>query len=52
MIGVYDSGFGGLTVLRQLRAVLPERDFVYLGDSGRAPYGGRDVHTWQSRLSP
>ncbi len=45
MIGVYDSGFGGLTVLRQLRAVLPERDFVYLGDSGRAPYGGRDVHT-------
>ncbi len=45
MIGVYDSGFGGLTVLRQLRAVLPERDFVYLGDSGRAPYGGRDTST-------
>jgi glutamate racemase len=45
MIGVYDSGFGGLTVLRQLRAVLPERHFVYLGDSGRAPYGGRDSHT-------
>ena len=45
MIGVYDSGFGGLTVLRQLRAALPERDFVYLGDSGRAPYGGRDTHT-------
>jgi len=45
MIGVYDSGFGGLTVLRQLRAVLPERDFVYLGDSGRAPYGGRDTNT-------
>jgi glutamate racemase len=34
-----------LTVLRQLRARLPERDFVYLGDSGRAPYGGRDVET-------
>lgn len=45
MIGVYDSGFGGLTVLRQLRVALPERDFFYLGDSGRAPYGGRDIHT-------
>src|SRR5262245_64119896 len=44
-IGVYDSGFGGLGVLRELRKVLPDRDFVYLGDSGRAPYGGRDVHT-------
>lgn len=45
MIGVFDSGFGGLTVLRHLRAVLPRRDFLYLGDSGRAPYGGRDVDT-------
>ena len=45
MIGVYDSGFGGLTVLRALMAVLPTHDFVYLGDSGRAPYGGRDVDT-------
>jgi glutamate racemase len=45
MIGVYDSGFGGLTVLRRLRHTLPERDFLYLGDSGRGPYGGRDVHT-------
>ncbi len=45
MIGVYDSGFGGLTVLRELRAVLPGHDFVFLGDSGRAPYGGRDVDT-------
>ncbi|MSQ01131.1 MAG: glutamate racemase [Myxococcales bacterium] len=44
-IGVYDSGFGGLSVLRALRTHLPEADFVYLGDSGRAPYGGRDVHT-------
>jgi glutamate racemase len=42
---VYDSGFGGLTVLRQLRRRLPELDYVYLGDSGRAPYGGRDVDT-------
>jgi glutamate racemase len=45
MIGVYDSGFGGLTVLRHLVDALPARDFLYLGDSGRAPYGGRDVDT-------
>ncbi len=45
MIGVYDSGYGGLTVLRALRAALPHHDFVYLGDSGRAPYGGRDTDT-------
>ena len=44
-VGVYDSGFGGLTLLRQLRRVLPDLDYVYLGDSGRAPYGGRDVDT-------
>ena len=45
MIGVYDSGYGGLTVLRHIRAQLPTRSTCYLGDSGRAPYGGRDVHT-------
>ena len=45
MIGVYDSGYGGLTVLRALRAALPNEHFVYLGDSGRAPYGGRDADT-------
>ena len=44
-VGVYDSGYGGLTILRQLRRVLPELDYLYLGDSGRAPYGGRDVDT-------
>ncbi len=44
-VGVYDSGFGGLTVLRELRRELPQLDYVYLGDSGRAPYGGRDVDT-------
>ena len=44
-VGVYDSGFGGLTVLRQLRRRLPQLDYIYLGDSGRAPYGGRDVDT-------
>jgi glutamate racemase len=45
LIGVYDSGYGGLSVLRQLRAVLPRHDFIYLGDSGRAPYGGRNSDT-------
>jgi glutamate racemase len=45
VIGVYDSGYGGLSVLRELRAALPRHDFVYLGDSGRAPYGGRDTDT-------
>lgn len=45
MIGVYDSGFGGLSVLRALHARLPDRDFLYLGDSGRAPYGGLDCDT-------
>lgn len=43
MIGVYDSGFGGLTVLRALQDRLPERDFSYLGDSARGPYGNRDA---------
>jgi glutamate racemase len=40
MIGVFDSGFGGLTVLSALLAELPEYDYVYLGDNARAPYGG------------
>jgi len=44
-IGVFDSGYGGLSVLRQLRGALPEYDYTYLGDSGRAPYGGRDLET-------
>lgn len=41
MIGVFDSGHGGLTVLRALVTALPERSFVYLGDHAHAPYGGR-----------
>ena len=40
-IGVFDSGYGGLTILQQLRKRLPERDFIYLGDNARAPYGSR-----------
>jgi len=40
-IGVFDSGFGGLTILHGIRQVLPEYDFLYLGDNARAPYGSR-----------
>lgn len=40
-IGVFDSGFGGLTILRGLVKALPEYDYLYLGDSARAPYGSR-----------
>ena len=40
-IGVFDSGYGGLTVLRRLRAALPSYDYLYLGDNARAPYGTR-----------
>lgn len=41
MIGVFDSGFGGLTVHRALIKALPQQDFVYLGDNKNAPYGTR-----------
>ncbi len=41
-IGVFDSGVGGLSVLRALRAELPSEQFVYVADSGHAPYGERD----------
>jgi len=41
MIGVFDSGFGGLTVHRALIDAMPERDFVYFGDNRNAPYGAR-----------
>jgi glutamate racemase len=42
-IGIFDSGVGGLTVLHELLIQLPQEDFVYLGDTGRFPYGGRSV---------
>ena len=38
-IGVFDSGYGGLTILRQIRQFLPHYDYLYLGDNARAPYG-------------
>lgn len=40
-IGVFDSGYGGLTILDKIREVLPEYDYIYLGDNARAPYGAR-----------
>jgi glutamate racemase len=61
-IAVFDSGFGGLTVLSELRRVLPSANFYYLGDSARAPYGtkgpetiaryGRDCVTFLMRYQP
>jgi glutamate racemase len=44
-IGVFDSGVGGLTVLRALRAALPAESYVYLGDTARLPYGTKSEHT-------
>ena len=40
-IGVFDSGFGGLSILREIRKVLPQYDYIFLGDNARAPYGNR-----------
>ena len=44
-IGVFDSGYGGLTVLREIVARLPQYDYLYLGDNARAPYGPRSFET-------
>ena len=40
-IGVFDSGYGGLTILSEIRRALPGYDYIYLGDNARAPYGSR-----------
>ncbi len=40
-IGIFDSGYGGLTILHRVRSVLPQYDYLYLGDNARAPYGTR-----------
>lgn len=40
-IGVFDSGYGGLTILKEIRNLLPEYDYLYLGDNARNPYGSR-----------
>lgn len=44
-IGIFDSGFGGLTVLKEIRKQLPKYDYLYLGDNARAPYGSRSFET-------
>jgi glutamate racemase len=44
-IGVFDSGVGGLTVLRALRIAMPGEDFIYLGDTARLPYGTKSADT-------
>ena len=44
-IGVFDSGYGGLTILKDITARLPQYDYLYLGDNARAPYGPRSFET-------
>jgi glutamate racemase len=44
-IGVFDSGYGGLTVLKEIVKALPQYDYLYLGDNARAPYGNRSFET-------
>jgi glutamate racemase len=44
-IGVFDSGYGGLTVLKELQSKFPTMDFIYLGDNARSPYGTRSFET-------
>ena len=48
-IGVFDSGVGGISVLRELVALMPQEDFIYIGDSIHAPYGTKphdEVHQY------
>ena len=44
-LGVFDSGFGGLTIFKGIRSQIPEYDFLYLGDNARTPYGNRSFET-------
>lgn len=51
-IGIFDSGYGGLTVFKDIVRLLPEFDYIYLGDNARAPYGNRSLatvyeYTWE-----
>src|ERR1700743_1102502 len=51
-IGIFDSGYGGLTVYRSIFQHLPNYDYIYLGDTARAPYGNRSFqsihqYTWE-----
>lgn len=40
-IGIFDSGYGGLSIFREIHKLLPEYDYIFLGDNNRAPYGDR-----------
>ncbi len=44
-IGIFDSGYGGLTILKEIKNLLPKYDYIYLGDNARAPYGPRSFDT-------
>jgi glutamate racemase len=44
-IGVFDSGFGGLTVLKALLRLIPDADYLYFGDTARLPYGSKSAET-------
>lgn len=44
-MGVFDSGFGGLSILKEIRTLLPQYSYIYLGDNARAPYGTRSFET-------
>src|SRR3989338_6406145 len=44
-IGIFDSGYGGLTVMKEIVKALPQYDYLYLGDNARTPYGNRDKET-------
>ncbi|MET3882628.1 hypothetical protein [Niastella sp. OAS944] len=44
-IGIFDSGYGGLTVMKEIVKKLPQYDYMYLGDNARAPYGNRSFET-------
>ena len=44
-IGVFDSGYGGLTILKEIVTALPQYDYLYLGDNARAPYGSKSFET-------
>ena len=44
-IGVFDSGLGGLTVLKSLEKILPNESFIYFGDTAHVPYGNKSVET-------
>jgi glutamate racemase len=48
-IGVFDSGVGGISVLNDLRRLLPNEDYIYYSDAGYCPYGGRPQHEIQAR---